>query len=221
MSRFSRDVAHGINDFRTLACGPQVRLFSIREPYVFHYLPDALPMKYGVVEWWPPFTMAALTNVLLQANQERSILADRTKRGREEIINSTSDILTPLGKNGSGQRSLCHVHTFHREFTAKLLRCPSPWGEPMKQLVEAVNAWVPTLPQRVLDYLGPKSTATVKALATIKAKINVLWMQAGSPEDIDAWIESQLSPEILQKGESIIKGIPQKRQKPSKLKRAG
>ena len=91
----------------------------------------------------------------------------------------------------------------------------------MKQLVEAVNAWVPTLPQRVLDYLGPKSTATVKALATIKAKINVLWMQAGSPEDIDAWIESQLSPEILQKGESIIKGIPQKRQKPSKLKRAG
>ena len=211
VSRFSRDVAYGIEDFRQLACGPRVRLSSIKEPFVFHYLGEPVHMKCGVLEWWPPYTMGALANVLLQAHQERSSLADRTQKGREEIIKTTSNILTPHGKSGSGQRSLCHIFAFHNKFDLKLLQCTSQWGNAMRQLVQEVNAWVPSLPLDVRLYLSSKSTVSLKSLATIRQNIHTLWMRDGSPEDMPSWLHTVLTPEMDLKSQSLVAGLSHKR----------
>lgn len=211
ISRFSRDIAYGIEDFRSLVCQAGARLYSVKEPHVFQYVAEPVHMRCGVLEWWPPHTMIGLSSLLLQAHLERALIADRTRRGREDIVRRTTSLLTPYGKNGSGQRSLCHVFQFHKEFALKLMNCSSPWGDAMKQLVDVVNAWTSTLPAEVLAYLGPKAKVSLKALATIKQKVYTVWLQDGSPDDLDAWLESHLTPELAQRSHELVSRVAMSR----------
>ena len=80
----------------------------------------------------------------------------------------------------------------------------------MRGLLQEVNAWILSQPPEVIAYFGEKRNVSMKALVTIKQKLDAFWKEEGSFEDVAAWLQGQLTEELAQKSADLIKGLAHK-----------